>query len=69
MGHEASERHHEIPFYHVCIDPPELIGGWMIAASCIFRLLLPLPLTLTVVAVYMFMGLASEWIHYISHTR
>ena len=68
MGHEIHEGHHEKPYYHVCIDPPDLVASWTIAAACIFRLLLPPPLALTVLATYMIMGLVYEWTHYIVHT-
>lgn len=69
LGHDVHENHHDKPFYHVCVDPPDLVAGWTVAAACIFRLLLPVPLSLTVLAAYMMMGLIYEWTHYIVHTR
>lgn len=69
LGHDVHEAHHEKPFYHVCVDPPDLVAGWTLAAACVFKLLLPLPLALTVLSAYMSMGLVYEWVHFIVHTR
>lgn len=69
LGHDVHESHHDKPFYHVCVDPPDLVAGWTAVAACVFRLLLPTPLALTVLAAYMAMGLVYEWTHYIVHTR
>ncbi|CAN0453986.1 unnamed protein product, partial [Hapterophycus canaliculatus] len=69
LGHDVHEAHHDKPFYHVCVDPPDLVAGWTLAAACIFKLLLPLPLAMTVLAAYMSMGLVYEWVHFIVHTR
>ncbi|CAN0569168.1 unnamed protein product, partial [Ectocarpus sp. 12 AP-2014] len=69
LGHDVHEAHHDKPFYHVCVDPPDLVAGWTLAAACVFKLLLPLPLAITVLVVYMSMGLVYEWVHFIVHTR
>lgn len=69
LGYNVHNSHHEKPFYHVCVDPPELVVAWTLAAACIFRLLLPVPLALTVLGAYMVMGGVYEWTHYIVHTR
>lgn len=61
--------HHDKPYYHVCVDPPDLVAGWTLAAACVFGLVLPLPLALTVLACYMTMGLVYEWVHFFVHTR
>lgn len=63
------QNHHDKPFYHVCVDPPDLIIGWTLAAASIFWLVLPVPLALTVLAAYIAMGGVYEWTHYIVHTR
>ncbi|CAM9582699.1 unnamed protein product, partial [Ectocarpus sp. 6 AP-2014] len=69
LGHDVHEAHHDKPFYHVCVDPPDLVAGWTLAAAFVFKLLLPLPLAITVLVVYMSMGLVYEWVHFIVHTR
>lgn len=63
------EDHHGKPYYHVCVDPPDLVAGWTLAAAGVFKALLPLPLALTVLAAYMSMGLVYEWVHFFVHTR
>lgn len=69
LGHDIHEGHHEVPFYHVCVDPPDLVAAWTIAAACIFALIFPPPLALTVLSIYITMGLVYEWVHFIVHTR
>lgn len=69
LGHDVHEDHHDKPYYHVCVDPPDLVAGWTLAAACVFTLVLPLPLALTVLAAYMSMGLVYEWVHFFVHTR
>eukprot|EP00752_Nemacystus_decipiens_P011933 g10583.t1 len=69
LGHDVHEDHHDKPYYHVCVDPPDLVAGWTLAAACVFNLVLPLPMALTVLAAYMSMGLVYEWVHFFVHTR
>ncbi|CAM9754519.1 unnamed protein product [Choristocarpus tenellus] len=69
LGYEVHKNHHDLPFYHVSLDPPDLVIAWTIAAATIFFVVLPAPLSLTVLGCYMTMGLVYEWTHYIVHTR
>ncbi|CAM9556520.1 unnamed protein product, partial [Discosporangium mesarthrocarpum] len=69
MGFEVHRQHHDLPFYHISLDPPDLVIAWTAVAGAVFVTLLPEPLSLTVLCSYMVMGLVYEWIHYIVHTR
>mmetsp|Transcript_31165 Transcript_31165/g.38042 ORF Transcript_31165/g.38042 Transcript_31165/m.38042 type:complete len:343 (+) Transcript_31165:93-1121(+) len=69
LGKSIHEGHHSKPYFHVSIDPPGLIMGWLLAVHVALRLLLPLPLALSATVGYAAAGLFYEWAHYIVHTR
>eukprot|EP00877_Chromochloris_zofingiensis_P009605 jgi/Chrzof1/4899/Cz15g03180.t1 len=69
-GKQVHETHHQKPYYHISIDPPELIGAVMGTAALVFWLVFAGgPLYLTATATYYIMGLHYEWVHYVVHTR
>ncbi|CAM9995924.1 unnamed protein product, partial [Phaeothamnion confervicola] len=68
-GHDIHSSHHAIPFYHVCIDPPELVIGWAICFVVPCLALLPQPLGMTAVSSYLTCGLLYEAAHYYAHIR
>merc|ERR1712151_710838 len=69
MGKRIHEEHHKKPYYHISIDSPELVLGWLFIAHFIFRLILPLPLAISATIGYASAGLFYERSHYIVHTR
>lgn len=68
-GKAIHRAHHQTDYFHVSIDPPALLLGWLLAAHLALRLALPWHFCLTATAGYALAGLAYEWSHYIVHTR
>mmetsp|Transcript_27975 Transcript_27975/g.41317 ORF Transcript_27975/g.41317 Transcript_27975/m.41317 type:complete len:282 (-) Transcript_27975:458-1303(-) len=69
LGKEIHQGHHEKPYFHISIDPIELMVGWLAVAHILFRILLPLDMALSATVGYSLAGLGYEWSHYIAHTR
>lgn len=70
VGHTIHKEHHELPFFHISIDPPPIVIAWGVAFCSLAALTIPGPgLCLTVMLVYWAMGLLYEWSHYIVHTK
>ena len=69
MGKQIHEEHHKMPYFHISIDSPELVLGWLFTVHALFRLALPLPLAISATIGYSTAGLFYEWAHYIVHTR
>mmetsp|Transcript_2126 Transcript_2126/g.3052 ORF Transcript_2126/g.3052 Transcript_2126/m.3052 type:complete len:278 (+) Transcript_2126:108-941(+) len=69
FGKEIHQGHHEKPYFHISIDPVELMLGWLLVAHVVFRMFLPLDLALSATVGYSLAGLGYEWSHYIAHTR
>jgi len=69
IGKSIHENHHEQPYFHVSIDPPALILGWLWSVFVILASVLPLTLALSATLGYGIAGLVYEWTHFIVHTR
>ena len=69
MGKQIHNEHHKKPYFHISIDSPELVLGWLFTVHLILRLVLPLPLAISATIGYSSAGLFYEWAHYIVHTR
>ena len=69
VGKTIHKTHHEKDYFHVSIDPPALLLGWLFAAHFIMKSFLPWHLCLTATIGYASAGLFYEWSHYIVHTR
>jgi hypothetical protein len=74
FGKSYHRQHHHRNYYHVAIDPPELLLGWLFTAHFIIRMVI-LPnqhqhhLCLSATIGYSLAGLVYEWSHYIVHTK
>ena len=74
FGKSYHRQHHHKNYYHVAIDPPELLLGWLFTANFIIRMVV-LPnqhqyhLCLSATIGYSLAGLVYEWSHYIVHTK
>jgi len=51
FGREIHAQHHALPFYHVSIDPPLLVGVWGAIACILGWVFVPRPLVWTVLGV------------------
>ena len=69
IGKSIHRLHHERDYFHVSIDPPILLLGWLFAAHLAMRSILPWHASLSATVGYALAGLAYEWSHYIVHTR
>ena len=69
MGKQIHNEHHKKPYFHISIDSPELVLGWLFTVHLVLRLILPLPLAISATIGYSSAGLFYEWAHYIVHTR
>ncbi len=74
FGKSYHRQHHHKNYYHVAIDPPELLLGWLFTAHFIIKFVI-LPnqhqhhLCLSATIGYSLAGLVYEWSHYIVHTK
>lgn len=68
-GKQIHETHHEKQYFHVSIDPPALLLGWLFTAHFLLKRMLPWHLCLSSTVGYALAGLVYEWSHYIVHTR
>ena len=69
IGKSIHKTHHERDYFHVSIDPPALLLGWLFVAHLLLKSLMPWHLCLTATIGYAIAGLFYEWSHYIVHTR
>lgn len=69
IGKSIHQNHHQKNYFHVSIDPPELLLGWLFAAHFMLKSVLPWHLCLSSTIGYAIAGLCYEWSHYIVHTR
>jgi len=69
FGKDIHAEHHSKPYYHISIDPAELMLGWMLSVHLLLRCILPLHLALSATFGYSLAGLGYEWSHYIVHTK
>lgn len=68
-GKSIHQNHHDKHYFHVSIDPPELLLGWLLAAHFIMKSIFPWHLCLTATIGYAIAGLVYEWSHFIVHTK
>ena len=69
LGKSIHQTHHGKNYFHVSIDPPELLLGWLLCAHIILRSVLPWHYCLSATIGYALAGLVYEWSHYIVHTK
>jgi len=70
IGKDIHHTHHEEPYFHISIDPVELLVGWMLAAYLLFRTFLPSTAMATSATIgYATAGMWYEWTHYLVHTK
>mmetsp|Transcript_8880 Transcript_8880/g.18942 ORF Transcript_8880/g.18942 Transcript_8880/m.18942 type:complete len:369 (-) Transcript_8880:229-1335(-) len=69
IGKEIHRTRHNKPYFHVSIDPPALLLGWLFTVHILLRMVLPWNLCLTATVGYATAGLVYEWSHYIVHTK
>jgi hypothetical protein len=68
-GKTIHEEHHSKPYFHISIDPPALMLGWILTTFGLVRIVAPLSISLSVIIGYTMAGLCYEFIHYLVHTR
>lgn len=68
-GKQIHQGHHEKPYFHISIDPPALMLGWMGSVHLLFRHIFPLPIAISATLGYSIAGLFYEWAHFIVHTK
>ena len=72
IGKSIHAAHHDKNYFHISIDPPALLLGWLFTAHFLIKALL-LPqyyhFCLTATIGYSLAGLVYEWSHYIVHTK
>ena len=69
IGKQIHLEHHKKDYFHISIDPPALLIGWLLTAHLLLRLMLPTPLAITATIGYAIAGMGYEWTHYIVHTK
>lgn len=70
IGKSIHQEHHAKNYFHVSIDPPMLLLGWLFAAHFILRAVIPKwHLCLTATVGYSLAGFVYVWSHYIVHTK
>lgn len=69
IGKNIHNEHHKKDYFHVSIDPPALLLGWLFAAHVLLKSFMPWHLCLTATVGYAIAGLFYEWSHYIVHTK
>ena len=70
IGKSIHAEHHDKYYFHVSIDPPMLLLGWLFAAHFIFRAVMPKwHFCLTATVGYSLAGFVYVWSHYIVHTK
>lgn len=69
IGKSIHQTHHGKKYFHISIDPPELLLGWLFTAHFILKSVLPWHFCLSATIGYALAGLVYEWSHYIVHTK
>ncbi len=70
IGKSIHATHHDKDYFHISIDPPALLLGWLFTAHFLIKGILPqYHLCLTATIGYSLAGLVYEWSHYIVHTK
>ena len=74
IGKSIHASHHDKTYFHISIDPPALLLGWLFTAHFLIKAaILPSPqqyhLCLIATIGYSLAGLIYEWSHYIVHTK
>lgn len=69
IGKSIHQTHHEKNYFHISIDPPALLLGWLFTAHFMLRSVLPWHYCLSATVGYALAGLVYEWSHYIVHTK
>ena len=69
IGKEIHQGHHEKNYFHISIDPPALLLGWLLVAHLIIKSIFPWHICLSATIGYAISGLFYEWSHYIVHTK
>jgi len=69
IGKEIHQGHHEKNYFHISIDPPALLLGWLLVAHLIAKSIFPWHICLSATIGYALSGLFYEWSHYIVHTK
>ena len=69
IGKSIHQTHHDKDYFHISIDPPLLLVGWLFTAHFILKSMLPWHICLSATIGYAFAGLIYEWSHYIVHTK
>ena len=69
IGKSIHQKHHGKKYFHISIDPPELLLGWLFTAHFVLKSILPWNFCLSATIGYALAGLVYEWSHYIVHTK
>ncbi|KAL3802474.1 hypothetical protein ACHAW5_009733 [Stephanodiscus triporus] len=69
IGKSIHRAHHERDYFHVSIDHPILLLGWLLVAHLVIRSMMPWHACLSATVGYALAGLMYEWCHYIVHTK
>ena len=69
IGKSIHQTHHDKDYFHISIDPPVLLVGWLFTAHFILKSMLPWHICLSATIGYAFAGFIYEWSHYIVHTK
>ena len=64
IGNSIHQKHHDKTYFHVSVDPPALLLGWLFAAHFMLKSVLPWNLCLSATIGYASAGLFYEWSHY-----
>ena len=70
IGKSIHTSHHDKYYFHISIDPPALLLGWLFTAHFLIKALIQqYHFCLSATIGYSLAGLAYEWSHYIVHTK
>jgi len=69
IGKEIHQGHHDKNYFHISIDHPALLLGWLLVAHLIIKSIFPWHICLSATIGYALSGLFYEWSHYIVHTK
>jgi hypothetical protein len=70
IGKSIHAEHHDRYYFHISVDPPALLLGWLFTAHFLIKALLPqYHFCLSATIGYSLAGLAYEWSHYIVHSK
>lgn len=70
IGKSIHAEHHDRYYFHISVDPPALLLGWLFTAHFVIKALVPqYHFCLSATIGYSLAGLAYEWSHFIVHTK